>query len=66
MLRRVQLRTERTQHVPGINARVVTVTPVDMQGIIAHGTQVDGVDVLGGDRGHHLERIGWRLLRLAP
>src|SRR5215475_14823354 len=63
---RTQLRTEGTQHVPGINARVVTVTPIDMQGIVAHCTQADGVDVLSGDRGHHLEGIGWRLLLLAP
>src|SRR5438093_2920453 len=62
---RAQLRTEGTQHVPGINARVVTVTPVDMQGIVTHRTQADGVDVLSGDRGHHLEGIGWRLL-LSP
>src|SRR5215510_6346568 len=64
--RRAQLRTEDTQHVPGINARVVTVTPVDMQGIVAYRTQADGVDILGGDRGHHLEGIGWRLLLLSP
>src|SRR5262245_21610732 len=37
-----------------------------MQGIIAHRTQADGVDVLSGDRSHHLEGIGWRLLLLAP
>src|SRR5207248_4399385 len=61
-----QLRTEVAQHVPGINARVVTVTPVDMQGVIAHRTQANGVDVLGCDCGHHLEGIGWRLLLLAP
>src|SRR5258708_2513745 len=60
-----QLRTEGTQHVPGINAGVVTVTPVDMQGVIAHRSQADGVDILGGDRGHHLEGISWRLLLLA-
>src|SRR4029453_11593002 len=60
------LRAEGTQHVPGINTRVVTVTPVDMQGIVTHRTQADGVDLLGGDRGHHLEGIGWRLLLLAP
>src|SRR5215813_5745262 len=37
-----------------------------MQGIVAHCTQADGVDILGGDRGHHLEGIGWRLLLLSP
>src|SRR5262245_59840995 len=37
-----------------------------MQGIVAHRTQADGVDILGGDRGHHLEGIGWRLLLLSP
>src|SRR5262245_61290390 len=44
----------------------MTVTPVDMQGIIAHRTQVDGMDVLRGGRGHYLEGIGWRLLLLSP
>src|SRR5262245_47943694 len=37
-----------------------------MQGVIAHRTQADRVNILGGDRGHHLEGIGWRLLLLAP
>src|SRR5262245_19989410 len=37
-----------------------------MQGIIAHRTQVDGMDILRGDRGHHLEGTGWRLLLLSP
>ena len=62
---RARLWTEGTQHVPGINARVMTVTPIDMQGIVAHCTQADGVDLLGGDRCHHLEGIGWRLLLLS-
>jgi hypothetical protein len=44
----------------------MTVTPVDMQGVIAHCTQTDGVDFLRGDCGHHLKGIGWRLLLLAP
>jgi hypothetical protein len=37
-----------------------------MQGVIAHGTQADGVDILGGDRSHHLEGIDWRLYLLSP
>src|SRR6266516_6035513 len=36
-----------------------------MQCVIAHRTQVDRVDVLGGDGRHHLEGIGWRLLLLS-
>jgi hypothetical protein len=56
--RRAQFQTEGTQHSPGIHARVMTVTPVDMQGIIAHRAQADGVDVLRGNRGHRLGRIG--------
>jgi hypothetical protein len=44
----------------------MAVTPVDMQGVIAYGTQADGVDILSGDRSHHLEGIGWRLFLLSP
>src|SRR5262249_33617851 len=62
---RTQLRTEGAQHVPGINTRVVPVTPVDMQGVVAYRTQAGGIDILRGDCRHHLEGIGWRLLLLA-
>ena len=41
---RAQLRTQGTQHIPGINARVVTVTQ-SICGRNCHRTQADGVDV---------------------
>src|SRR5713101_1968311 len=63
---RAQLRTDGTQHVPGVNTGAVAITPFDTQGIITHSTEVDGVDVRRGDRRHHLEGIGWRLLLLCP
>jgi hypothetical protein len=40
--------------------------PGDMQGVIAHRTQADRVDVWRGNRGHHLKGIGWRLVLLTP
>src|SRR5262249_17506123 len=63
---RAQLRTDSAQHVPGINTGTVTITPFDAQGVIAHGTEVYGVDVWRGDRRNHLEGIVWRLLLLCP
>src|SRR5215470_3747952 len=61
---RTQFRTDGAQHVPGINTGAVTIAPFDTQGVIAHGTQVHGVDVRRGDGRYHLKGIGWRLLLL--
>src|SRR5215510_3238233 len=63
---RTQLWTDSAQHVPGINTGTVAITPFDIQSVIAHSTEVNGVDVWRGDRRHHLEGIGWRLLLLCP
>src|SRR5262249_39568656 len=63
---RAQLRTDGTQHVPRVNTGAVAITPFDIEGVIAHGTEVNRVDVRRGDRRHHLEGIGWRLLLLCP